>query len=113
MILLQLLNDFYIFMLNKKNILITDSSHLFFNSISNKLDLLSNEFDITLGLTESHLTTSLRSQLNNLLEKRIIVKYFIIKDKKISLRLFYGLMKESKELRLKNFRYLMGLIRNI
>tara|TARA_Y100000589_G_C27162653_1_gene633477 strand:+ start:794 stop:2122 length:1329 start_codon:yes stop_codon:yes gene_type:complete len=90
----------------KKNILIIDTAHLFFNSLGNKKDLF-NEYAVTVGLTETYSNKEIINKINNLRHLKIIKNYFFIKDKKDNLKLFSELKKVNKLINFKAFDYFL------
>jgi len=81
--------------LKKKELLITWPSHLFFSELEPIILGLNKYYKIVVGVTEDNLTENISLKLKKMIEKKILSKFFIIRNKHNSFFMLYKLQHEK------------------
>ena len=87
----------------KRNLLITWTPYLFYNSIITQLKWLSKKFNITIGLASYHLSDEYVAIFDSLVSDNMIDRYFIIKTEKGVVSFYNSVKCEVKQLKTKKF----------
>mgnify|MGYP004400458169 CR=1 FL=1 len=90
-------------MANRKRLLISESSHLFFGSFGSVLHSLFPRFEITLLITETYLSESKKEILDQFVTDGILKHYYLIYDGETEVRLFRKLRHIENDLQELNF----------